>query len=422
MFKYNEFLLENLLTELLLESKIQFSKEFLKVLTSVGGKVADELKKMHGTEGEVTQNYIDINLDDHNQATFIQDRRAQQMMSDVPEEYQLTSDIHLKYEDFGTEAGERSNRLIYERLGMTFEDVNKAATYRQKLKITAETTARTSGNIYVAYQGIEDETLRGVVRKDRIALIENDVYDRLWTTSRNSMRVGRLARTLLRVAEVEHTDGDVEEFVNKYKAHIDVMNDAFAKFDVVQGDKISHWYNYDNYNLSVASGTLGNSCMAFVDSDFFDIYVVNPQVSLVILYDDNGEINEDGKYTSNKIIARAVLWETENGFKMMDRIYYSQDNLKGLFEKFAERNGWYYKVRHEDPRVVVTNGTTRKNEIITVKLDDGDHHYYPYLDTLMYLNEDEGRVSSSCKEIEANLCLNGTDGNDHESVDPDDYD
>jgi len=421
MFKFNEFILENLLTELILESKIQFSKDFLGVLNGIGGKVADELKKLHGIDKDLTQNYIDIDLDNNNMLTFIQDRRAKQMIGDIQEEYQITSNTHLKHDNFSSTASENSNRIIYARLDMTFDDVNKATEYTTKLKITAETSSRSSGNIYVAYQGIEDETIRGVIRKERISPVESEVWNRLWTTSRNGIRAGRLVRTFLTLSGVAFVDTDIEQFVNKYKAHIDILNDAFAKFRVVEGSDIQHYYEYENYNLEENSGTLGNSCMAEVDGSYMDIYSNNPnQCKLIILYDNRGAINDNGEYRSENIIGRALLWKIDSGEMFMDRIYYNVDSLRDIFKKYAARNDYYTRgnLDWDDGTIVISKGTENRTAKLVVTLDTVSNlHDYPYLDTLMYFNEDSKQLSCSKHEIDAEWILNSTGGDREEIYD-----
>jgi len=421
MFKFNEFILENLLTELILESKIQFSKDFLGVLNGIGGKVADELKKLHGVDKDLTQNYIDIDLENNNMLTFIQDRRAKQMIEGIEEAYQITSDIHLKHSDFSSTASESSNRIIYARLDMTFEDVNKASEYTQKLKITAETSSRSSGNIYVAYQGIEDETIRGVIKKDRIAPVESEVWNSLWTSSRNAIRAGRLVRSFLTLSGADFVDTDIEEFVNKYKAHIDILNDAFAKFRVVEGDDIQHYYEYENYNLDGNSGTLGSSCMAEVDGSYMDIYSKNPnQCKLIILYDDRGSINGDGEYRSSHIIGRALLWKVDSGEMFMDRIYYNGDSIRDIFKKYAARNNYYTRgnIDWDEGEITIIKGTETKKTKLVVTLDTISGLYdYPYLDSLMYFNADTKKLSCSKTEIDAQWILNGTGGDREEIYD-----
>ena len=68
--------------------------------------------------------------------------------------------------------------------------------------------------------------------------------------------VGAAAKaiTFLRAAGIESNDAEVEKFVNQYKSTIDIVNDAFNKFDIVKSFDILHWYNYENYTYGSEIG------------------------------------------------------------------------------------------------------------------------------------------------------------------------
>jgi hypothetical protein len=160
------------------------------------------------------------------------------------------------------------------------------------------------------------------------------------------MKIGRLVRAILQSAKITFTDKDIEDFTNKWKATYDFAADALKQFDVVKGGDIAKWYDSTNYKRG--GGTLNNSCMAKMDSETFNIYTENTQVSLVILYDDEGKLT-DGKYTSDKIKGRALLWDAflnGNEIQFMDRIYTTHDSDVELFKQFAEKNNWWWKRRN----------------------------------------------------------------------------
>jgi len=151
--------------------------------------------------------------------------------------------------------------------------------------------------------------------------------------------------------------------------------------------------------------------MAEVDSEYFDIYCNNRQISLVILYSEDGKI-EDGKYISNKIKGRALLWDCQIGgvsSKFMDRIYTAQDSDVGLFKQFAESKGfWYKKSQTMDPDEWITDGVNSKKFKIVVNLDDTDFEYYPYMDTLCFINKDDNWASNY--EEDAHIACRSTEG------------
>jgi hypothetical protein len=154
--------------------------------------------------------------------------------------------------------------------------------------------------------------------------------------------------------------------------------------------------------------------MAEVDPDYFEIYTSNKQVSLVILYDDNGTVT-DGKYKSDKIKGRAILWDAEiNGVKemFMDRIYTTFDSDTDLFKQYAQKNGWFYKDSQSmTPRENITNGTSTSKPEIIVKVDNADCDYYPYCDTMCFCYTGSNELRNTQDEDDDSMrVLRSTEG------------
>ena len=183
------------------------------------------------------------------------------------------------------------------------------------------------------------------------------------------------------------------------------------QFDIVSGNDIAYWYNDDNY--SSGGGTLNSSCMSCVNPSYFDIYCNNDNVSLVILYDDNGEMDLRG-YKSDLIKGRALLWTCEidgEKAKFMDRIYTKLGSDIELFKEFAEKNGWWYKESQTmEPLESITNGSLIKNATIVARLDDVDHEYYPYMDTMCYISVGLGIVTNNDEYRGISRVARDTDG------------
>ena len=145
--------------------------------------------------------------------------------------------------------------------------------------------------------------------------------------------------------------------------------------------------------------------MAHADSEWLEIYSKNPEVSLVILYDDNGTI-EDGKYVSRKIKGRAILWDCKvngNYTQFMDRIYTSQDSDVGIFKQFAEKNGWWYKKEQSmSPDEKLTNGSddlSGANIICNVRFANPSG-CYPYMDTMCFININNNIIGNSLEVVD----------------------
>lgn len=386
ILKYNDYLSEKVAYELILESKVIYSKKFVNLLNKMkSNKLASILLGLYSKDIEgVSQNYIDI-TDEKDSVSFTPDRKAQELMKDKPETWEVKeSGRYLTNSD-------RNNKL-FEALGYDKEKYGCWAPDSGTIGIIlSETVSRTTGNIYVMFQEfITDNPRIGVINKAAIEPADSE-DPKVWTTSRNPIKIGRLVRALLRSAKITFTDKDIEDFTNQWKATYDFAKDALKQFDVVKGGKISYWYD-ESYYVG-GGGSLNNSCMASVDSDYFDIYTENPQVSLVILYSDDGVIDGE-KYTSKKIKGRAILWDaTINGQKgmFMDRIYTVQDSDVELFKQFAEKNGWFYKRSQSmEPQERITDGKSSIDARIKVELDEWRFDYYPYCDTMCYINENDG--------------------------------
>ncbi len=376
--KYSEFLTESAIVELINESKVVFSKKFINILNRMrNNKIASDLLNIYSKDLDVQHNYIDI-TDDKESVSFTPDRKVKEILQGQPEVYKVGTRRQLTHNP--------TNDSIFDALGYDRYKEYWTPNDGQRGLIKAETVSSTSGKVFVLFEELtdSDEKRYAVLNKDCISLADFDDSG-IWKTSRNPIRIGRLVRPLLRSVGITVTDREVEEFTNLWKATYDFASDVLKQFDIVKGNEIAYWYDYEKY--VDGGGTLNNSCMAEVDSDYFEIYTSNKQVSLVILYDDNGQV-QDGKYTSTKIKGRAILWEAEiDGQKemFMDRIYTTFDSDTDLFKQFAQKSGWFYKDSQSmTPKEYITNGTSKSRPEIIVKVDNADCEYYPYVDTMCF--------------------------------------
>ena len=411
ILKYEDYISEKAVYKLLLESKVIYSKKFINLLNKMkANKLATQLLNLYSKDVDgVTQNYIDI-TDLKDAVSFTPDRKVQELTKDKPETWVITSSgRYLTTSD--------RNDKLFEALGY---DKAKYGCWNPDTGavglILSETVSRTSGKIYVMFKEYEGERI-GVVNKEAIEPTEAE-DQRIWSTSRNNIKIGRLVRAILTASKIPFTDSEIEQFTNQYKATYDFAKDALKQFDIVQGDKIAYWYDEENY--VDGGGSLNNSCMASVGSDYFDIYTQNPQVSLVILYGDGGSI-ESEKYTDDRIKGRAILWDAKldgQPVKFMDRIYTSQDADVELFKQFAEKNGWWFKKRQSmEPNEDFTDGNSSKKGKIKVNLDDTDFEYYPYCDTVCYIDTNTG-IASNKWWSDSNKILRDTGGSYEDSYDP----
>lgn len=402
---YSDFQFELLFESLILESKIQYSDKFINLVSQIKkNRIAKELLTLskNGADKNFTQNYIDTGKA-KDEVTFTSDRKAKEFFGDDDPviKYRVThADRYL--------TNNKRNFDIFGRLGYTpgGEDDEWNPERGVIGTIKGEVKSNMSDRMYVWFVS-EDGTKQTVLNKTAIVLYDEKL-SKIWSTFRNNIKIGRLVRSVLTAAEIEFTDKEIEDFVNSYKSAYDIMNDAFLKFRLVDGREIAYWYSNDNYECD--ESTLGSSCMASVNDDYFDIYVNNKNCSLLILHSDNGTIQE-GKYISKKIKGRALVWNTEQGDTFMDRIYTNYDSDVDLFKKYAFEKGWWCKVgQNSCQNFNVTDGTTTKSAEYTVKLEKSGFDYYPYVDSLSYINFDNKIISNYPAKIDAQGYMNDTSG------------
>lgn len=392
--KYYEFINESM--DFIIESEVIYSDKFRLVLNKIDSPISKLILDIEKKDIETRSNYFDIAGSKNDTVSFIPDARAQRILGDDKEKVKFNANSGwLTYNK--DEVGEFKNKKIFDDLGFTVPE--NAEIVKPNVddigEVVKKYTSTKSGKTF-AYVKFPSTEL--VINVEKLQIVD-DRAQRVWSTNRQEIKIGRVIRALLTSAKSEILDKDIEEFVNKYKSTIDRMNDKFSYFEVVNGEVIAHWYNYRNY--IIRSGTIGSSCMSNVDDDYFDIYVSNPDVcSLVILKSEENE---------SKISGRALLWKLRDGKRYMDRIYTVKDSDIQFFRDYAKENGWYYKHFNGSSAsdLAVDPDGKNVNLDIVVDIKPGSYERYPYLDTLKYWSK-KGVLSTS--QSGSDYLLEGTDG------------
>lgn len=204
----------------------------------------------------------------------------------------------------------------------------------------------------------------------------------LYTKSRNQVGIGKFVN---KIFPNKYNDKEREEFVNSFKSTIEKSGE---QFQIVEGDDIAYWYNYQNYKEK--SGTLGNSCMCEKPASFFDIYTKNPEIcKMLILVEDD------------KLIGRALLWKVTKYRKIggdfegpewfMDRQYTIKESDIQKFRTYADEQGWAYKTNnnHHSFASITWKGETFSVSM-RIQLKNKTYGRYPYMDTFRRLDPDTG--------------------------------
>lgn len=222
-------------------------------------------------------------------------------------------------------------------------------------------------------------------------------FDTFKMKGRSEIKIGRFARSLLtnsKVVEYLDVEDDVEisklsnkdyeDFVNLFKSTYQKQS---YKFVLVSGEDIVKYYNEDNYSTS--TGQLGSSCMRYGPnsnndscSDFFGIYTENECVRLLVYLDESG-----------KVLGRSIIWKLSespcDSKYFMDRIYTASDSDLIKFQNYADNEGWLRKYKNspsdEESIMFIYKGRPILGRI-KIELDESEFDYYPFMDTITYVN------------------------------------
>lgn len=389
--KYFEFINENL--EFLLESDVKYSEKFRKVLKRIGGTVSDALLEIENRDYPVQSNYFDIS-DTNDVISFTPDRKVKEIIDKNANKWRFV-------ETGRNISPEEQYQYLWDGLGLDRSERANEPPIGTMGTLGKEFISPTSGKKFVVFIPDNTEYKPFGLNIEALTLGGGDEGD-FFNISRQTIRVGRGIRAILNAAKVKVADKDVEEFVNKYKATIDSINDIFSHFLVVKGDDIAHWYNCNNYEKGTDRGTLGSSCMADVDEEFFDIYCENPdRINLIIYKTPENE---------SKIKGRALLWKLNDGKMYMDRIYTHDDSDVELFRQYAKKNGCYYKSDNRSTSSGTAIGPDGSSVTLdlSVSLKPKRYNSYPYLDTLKYYNQKTGLIHN--RQSDGDIALEDTDG------------
>lgn len=194
-------------------------------------------------------------------------------------------------------------------------------------------------------------------------------------------KIGKSLRYVLDCLGLDYTDSAIESAVNFIKAQNSPLEIVLAS---ETGADISEIYDTE---AARSTGSLENSCMRGHGDYYYDL--------------DRGE-NVDIAYCLNangELVGRALVWQTVEGPKVMDRIYGSDATIVA-FKKFASSKGWYHKEHQSyDAKrdwVKPDGFTTSQSFEIEIDLVSciGDE-CAPYMDTFCYYGEEPERLTNS---------------------------
>lgn len=197
----------------------------------------------------------------------------------------------------------------------------------------------------------------------------------LFLSKANTTSIGRICRSILNDNGISKTDKEMENFVNGFKAAYDKINTQEDSIRIVSGEDIRYWYFDERYCIDTrrGKGSLGKSCMRYEEAQgYLNIYVKNPDVCKLVIQVDE----------KNKLLSRALLWETTDNSIYLDRVYYTNDSDTGLLQSWV-------KEKFKDKNVVFFTSRGR----FEIKLGPtSDYGEYPYMDSFVYFHAGEQKL------------------------------
>lgn len=386
--KYENFLLESVINELILEANVSFNRDFVEVLADMETGFNDPVSKICEVLLKIVKSERDLDINQNN----IGLSNEVDKISFIPEDKLDRATIKLVPGSVVNGGTELHSVQIEAKLPAEGMVLNQPETFLQNDIMNSWKLVKTINmalvpdSYYKQYtlyylQNVDDPTKFVTTYKDtnsfglpfEYVLPENTI---------GKIKIGRYINRLLDlylgddpIERRRYTASDVEKFVNKFISLMEYKHNALDYFRIITGGEIKHWYLFDNY--SGKTGQLGQSCMRYDNcQEFFDIYSDNPNVCQLLIFVD----------MNDKLLGRALLWKLEDGSKFMDRIYTTRDSNIDLFVKWGKENGY---TKHYE---------RTSNNNLSVKVEPKDYAQYPFMDTFKYYKPEDGILSN--KQLE----------------------
>ena len=356
--------------DFLLEAKIEYFSKFEDILLMMRSPIANYLLDLKGKNVNVNVNYLNL-TDKEDFISFIQDDKVgdgKSLYEFIQYPYNIIDSISLR-SYFGIDRP----KYVYPQIG-TIGWISNRITDISKENL------RNFG----VYSNVQSDIVHFVDLNGGDFIVEMNNLKQLDKLNVNinsqESRIGRLVRKVVSSSGGKFSDREYEEFVTEFKSKIEISKNNLRNIEIVSGEDIRKYYLESNYDMTKSS-TLQNSCMRYFEcQNYFDIYVKNPQVCQMLIRRSDSN--------PSKITSRALIWTLVSGEKVMDRIYYSKEQEQNILEEWAKSNEIYYHNKSMD--LFNFKGQKERNFDLEVKLSIWGFDHYPYMDTMKYLDSENG--------------------------------
>lgn len=247
-------------------------------------------------------------------------------------------------------------------------------------------------SIGTGYQGLDR-----MIRDDKVEFLsvanftEYQIsYSRTLADKLNEKR--RIITTLAKYLSKKYgftVDKVFEKFISDVWT---LMSDRYKpRIKYLVGEEITNYYKSNNESAT-------RSCMTGPNANKVKLYALNPETIKMVIMDDE---------------LRALLWKTDDGVEVMDRIYPNGHWKVNLMTRWAHQQG--YRTRHHNNNqtgktIPLSDGSSR---IVSVKITKRE--LFPYLDTFCYGTIDKTKsnvlkLSNDLSLMPDNLLFHQADG------------
>lgn len=206
------------------------------------------------------------------------------------------------------------------------------------------------------------------------------------------IKIGRFVKLLFPNIE----DKQIEKFVNIFKSfHNKLYGNLTVK--IINGEKIKDYYKNECVK---GFGPLSGSCMVNKPGHWFDFYVKNKNIKLIVLL------------KKNQLLARALLFLTSTHY-VMERIYSNEYQYIDYLRSWALNNNILVKKSNlSNERLFIDKKNNEYNtKNMYINLENAKFKQYPYLDTFKLLDVDNKKLMTTESTIDksSNLLLLSSD-------------
>jgi hypothetical protein len=176
---------------------------------------------------------------------------------------------------------------------------------------------------------------------------------------RKRTNLGRYIRRQLKVTIEEFSDAALYELGMVVAKNTRTVHELDDQISLLKGEDIYLYYKNEAPNRT-------HSCMTGTNASKTKLYTINPNISLVV----------------TKRHTRALLWDCDDGTKVLDRAYPSGSKDVHLLRDWAISHGYFVRSNADQfmgglQTVPLNDGSSRK---VTVKHEN----VFPFMDTFAY--------------------------------------